>query len=81
MKIEYVEPKFNPCPECGSVNLDIDSSSLTTSMLGNDFQSSWIECMDCGYEVCIDAENEETNTLGVDLINLWNNKNQTIIVE
>jgi hypothetical protein len=37
--------------------------------------------MDCGYEVCIDAENEETNTLGVDLINLWNNKNQTIIVE
>lgn len=65
------EPK--PCPKCGSKNVEVDADGMVTSMKGIDYQNIWVECLDCGFEQCINACDYPYNNKLTDLcIEQWN---------
>ena len=48
MEITEEEPK--PCPKCGSDNIEVDAGGMATSLKGIDYQSIWVECLDCEFD-------------------------------
>ena len=42
------EPK--PCPKCGSLNIEVDATGMSTSLKGIDYQCIWVECGNCEFD-------------------------------
>ena len=42
--------KLNPCPVCGSEELE-EESGASIELYGSSFQHCWIECNDCGFAI------------------------------
>ena len=64
--------KLKPCVNCGSYNLEADSTGCL-EIRGICYQSGWILCKDCGNEICVEFDDGSSNLIEwQDMLDIWN---------